>query len=150
MKVALPGDPEGKLLTLGRDNALELPSTSHLVARVRQQDLRTRLFAEQRDDGFFILVQGPGGALDRQPHRTGQAPAQRHGADHRPARRQACHAGGLAWWQRHHQLRGQDDRGRAGLGARYPVRDCPAEHGQPQQGNRAGKGHHAGSAGACA
>ena len=32
MKVALPGDPEGKLLSLGRDNALEQPSTSHLVA----------------------------------------------------------------------------------------------------------------------
>ena len=92
MKVALPGDPEGKLLSLGKDDALELPSTSHLVAVDREGNalsmtttiesefgskIFVRAFAEQRDDGFLLLLPGPRRPARGQPHRTGQASAQR-------------------------------------------------------------------------
>ena len=110
MKVALPGDPEGKLLGLGRDAALEQPSTSHLVAvdarrrdqhdhhhreRVRQQDLRARLPAQQRDDRFLVGVQDPEGRLVANRIEPGKRPRS-HGAHDRPARRQALHGGRLA------------------------------------------------------
>lgn len=58
MKVALPGDPEGKLLSLGRDNALELPSTSHLVAVDAQGNALTMTTTIESEFGSKIFVRG--------------------------------------------------------------------------------------------
>ncbi|MGE6920090.1 gamma-glutamyltransferase [Achromobacter kerstersii] len=58
MKVALPGDPEGKLLTLGRDNALELPSTSHLVAVDKQGNALSMTTTIESEFGSKIFVRG--------------------------------------------------------------------------------------------
>jgi gamma-glutamyltranspeptidase/glutathione hydrolase len=58
MKVALPGDPEGKLLTLGRDNALELPSTSHLVAVDAQGNALSMTTTIESEFGSKIFVRG--------------------------------------------------------------------------------------------
>ncbi|WMD18429.1 gamma-glutamyltransferase [Achromobacter seleniivolatilans] len=58
MKVALPGDPEGKLLSLGRDNALELPSTSHLVAVDDQGNALTMTTTIESEFGSKIFVRG--------------------------------------------------------------------------------------------
>lgn len=58
MKVALPGDPEGKLLTLGRDNALELPSTSHLVAVDTQGNALSMTTTIESEFGSKIFVRG--------------------------------------------------------------------------------------------
>ncbi len=58
MKVALPGDPEGKLLSLGRDNALELPSTSHLVAVDAQGNALSMTTTIESEFGSKIFVRG--------------------------------------------------------------------------------------------
>ena len=58
MKVALPGDPEGKLLTLGRDNALELPSTSHLVAVDAEGNALSMTTTIESEFGSKIFVRG--------------------------------------------------------------------------------------------
>ncbi|CAB3696267.1 Glutathione hydrolase proenzyme [Achromobacter animicus] len=58
MKVALPGDPEGKLLSLGKDNALELPSTSHLVAVDAQGNALTMTTTIESEFGSKIFVRG--------------------------------------------------------------------------------------------
>ncbi|EHK67785.1 gamma-glutamyltransferase [Achromobacter arsenitoxydans] len=58
MKVALPGDPEGKLLSLGRDNALELPSTSHLAAVDAQGNALTMTTTIESEFGSKIFVRG--------------------------------------------------------------------------------------------
>lgn len=58
MKVALPGDPEGKLLSLGRDNALELPSTSHLVAVDAEGNALTMTTTIESEFGSKIFVRG--------------------------------------------------------------------------------------------
>jgi len=58
MKVALPGDPEGKLLSLGQDNALELPSTSHLVAVDAQGNALSMTTTIESEFGSKIFVRG--------------------------------------------------------------------------------------------
>ena len=58
MKVALPGDPEGKLLTLGRDNALEQPSTSHLVAVDADGNALSMTTTIENEFGSKIFVRG--------------------------------------------------------------------------------------------
>ncbi|WP_191577771.1 gamma-glutamyltransferase [Achromobacter insolitus] len=58
MKVALPGDPEGKLLSLGKDNALELPSTSHLVAVDAQGNALSMTTTIESEFGSKIFVRG--------------------------------------------------------------------------------------------
>lgn len=58
MKVALPGDPEGKLLTLGRDNALEVPSTSHLVAVDAKGNALSMTTTIESEFGSKIFVRG--------------------------------------------------------------------------------------------
>lgn len=58
MKVALPGDPEGKLLSLGKDDALELPSTSHLVAVDAQGNALSMTTTIESEFGSKIFVHG--------------------------------------------------------------------------------------------
>lgn len=58
MKVALPGDPQGKLASLGRDNALELPSTSHLVAVDEAGNSLTMTTTIESEFGSKIFVHG--------------------------------------------------------------------------------------------
>ncbi len=58
MKVALPGDPEGKLLSLGKDDALELPSTSHLVAVDREGNALSMTTTIESEFGSKIFVRG--------------------------------------------------------------------------------------------
>ena len=58
MKVALPGDPEGKLLGLGRDAALEQPSTSHLVAVDARGDAISMTTTIENEFGSKIFVRG--------------------------------------------------------------------------------------------
>ncbi|SSW64001.1 gamma-glutamyltransferase [Achromobacter agilis] len=58
MKVALPGDPEGKLLSLGKDNALELPSTSHLVAVDAEGNALSMTTTIESEFGSKIFVRG--------------------------------------------------------------------------------------------
>ncbi|CPJ14593.1 Uncharacterised protein [Bordetella pertussis] len=119
----------------------------HHRGRVRQQDLRARFPAQQRDDGLLVLLPRSGRAAGRQPGRAGQAAAQLDGAHDRVSRRQARAGAGFARRQRHHQLRGQDAGRRARLEAGRAAGDRAAQPGQPQQGNRARARHGAGSAG---
>ena len=156
MKVALPGDPRGKLLGLGRDAALEQPSTSHLVAVDARGDAISMTTTIENEFGSKIFVRGfllnnemtdfssafkgSRGPARGQPHRTGQAPAQHASAHDRPARRQALHGGRLAGRQRHHQLRGQDAGGRAGLGPGHPGRDLAANMGSRNKDTELEKG----------
>ena len=58
MKVALPGDPEGKLLSLGKDDALELPSTSHLVAVDAKGNALSMTTTIESEFGSKIFVRG--------------------------------------------------------------------------------------------
>jgi len=58
MKVALPGDPEGKLLSRGRDNALEQPSTSHLVAADADGNALSMTTTIENEFGSKIFVRG--------------------------------------------------------------------------------------------
>jgi gamma-glutamyltranspeptidase/glutathione hydrolase len=58
MKVALPGDPEGKLLSLGKDDALEVPSTSHLVAVDAQGNALSMTTTIESEFGSKIFVRG--------------------------------------------------------------------------------------------
>ncbi|WP_419342351.1 gamma-glutamyltransferase [Achromobacter sp. PD1] len=58
MKVALPGDPEGKLLSLGKDDALALPSTSHLVAVDAQGNALSMTTTIENEFGSKIFVRG--------------------------------------------------------------------------------------------
>lgn len=58
MKVALPGDPEGKLLSRGQDNALEQPSTSHLVAADADGNALSMTTTIENEFGSKIFVRG--------------------------------------------------------------------------------------------
>lgn len=58
MKVALPGDPLGKLAHLGKDNALELPSTSHLVAVDEAGNALSMTTTIESEFGSKIFVHG--------------------------------------------------------------------------------------------
>ena len=58
MKVALPGDPEGTLLSLGRDDAIEMPSTSHLAVVDAQGNALSMTTTIENEFGSKIFVRG--------------------------------------------------------------------------------------------
>ncbi|CAM5534728.1 gamma-glutamyltransferase [Eoetvoesiella caeni] len=58
MGTAAPGDPMGMLRSLGRDNALEIPSTSHLVAVDAAGDVVSMTTSIEAAFGSKIFVRG--------------------------------------------------------------------------------------------
>ncbi len=58
MGVAAPGDPVGKLALLGRDNAPEIPSTSHLVAVDASGDVVSMTTTIESEFGSKLFVRG--------------------------------------------------------------------------------------------
>jgi len=58
MGVAPPGDPVGTLVVLGRDNALEIPSTSHIVAVDAQGNVLSMTTTVEAEFGSKIFVRG--------------------------------------------------------------------------------------------
>lgn len=58
MGVAQPGDPVGKLGSFGRDNALEIPSTSHIVAVDAAGDVVSMTTTVEAAFGSKIFVKG--------------------------------------------------------------------------------------------
>jgi len=58
MGVAPPGDPVSRLASLGRDNALEIPSTSHIVAVDAEGDMLSMTTTIESAFGSKIFVHG--------------------------------------------------------------------------------------------
>lgn len=58
MGVAPPGDPVSRLPELGRDNALELPSTTHIVAADREGNVLSMTTSVESAFGSKIFVRG--------------------------------------------------------------------------------------------
>ncbi len=58
MGVAPPGDPVSRLASLGRDNALEIPSTSHIVAVDAQGNVLSMTTTIESAFGSKIFVRG--------------------------------------------------------------------------------------------
>jgi len=56
--VALPGDPDGTLLSLGRDDAIEMPSTSHLAVVDAQGNALSMTTTIENEFGSKIFVRG--------------------------------------------------------------------------------------------
>ncbi len=141
------GSPEyDHALMWGTDASIEFPSTSHISIvdsgrqrpvhddydreRVRIAADDERLPSEQRADRF----QFPNPCrwlANREPGRTGQAPALFHGAHHRSEGWHARAGGGQSGRQPDHRLCGQDDHRPSGLGDGCAGRDCRAASGEP-------------------
>lgn len=58
MGVAQPGDPEGKLALYGRDDALDIPSTSHIVAVDGEGNALSMTTTIESEFGSKIFVRG--------------------------------------------------------------------------------------------
>ncbi len=141
------GSPEyDHALMWGTDASIEFPSTSHIsivdaagnalsmtttIENGFGSRLMTNGFLLNNELTDFSFRTHADGWPDREPGRTGQAPALFHGADHRSEGWHARAGGGQSGRQPDHRLCGQDDHRPSGLGDGCAGRDCRAASGEP-------------------